>query len=69
MLAVELVSTFPFSTLGVILGLSALGLGRTSMQQADSYPSVIGIGLLGGFFDLGVAFVLGGIAYRHYRSE
>lgn len=57
--AVGLVAAYPVSILGIILVLVALQLGRTSMEQSNAYPLVIGIGLLGVLVNLGVALVAG----------
>ena len=47
------------AVLGVILALVALQLGKTSLERAEEYPLVVGVGLLGLFVNLGVAFVVG----------
>ena len=68
--AVGLVAVYPLSMLGVILALVALQLAKTSLQQAQAYPLVIGIGLLGLVINLGVAFVVGLAVYLYVnRTE
>jgi MFS superfamily sulfate permease-like transporter len=62
-LGVGLVAAYPVSMLGVILGLVALQLGRTSVQQTDSHLLVLAIGVCGVVVNLGVAFVLGSLSY------
>lgn len=59
LLAVGLVAAYPISMLGVVLSLVGLQLGRTSIQRAEAYPLVVGIGVLGVIVDLGAAFVVG----------
>lgn len=59
LVAVELVAAYPVSMLGVILVLIGLQLGRTSIEQSQAYPLVIGIGILGLVINLGVAFLIG----------
>ncbi|MFT4922528.1 MAG: MFS superfamily sulfate permease-like transporter [Haloarculaceae archaeon] len=71
LLAVQIVAAYPVAMLGVILVLIALQLGRTSLEQAEEYPLVIGIGGLGLTVNLGVAFVAGVAAhlfFRHYAT-
>lgn len=63
LLAVDLVAAYPVSMLGVILVLIGLQLGRTSIQQTQAYPLVLGIGVLGVVVNLGVAFVIGIFVY------
>lgn len=63
LLAVGLVVEYPVSMLGVILVLIGLQLGRTSLEQAETYPLVLGIGILGVVLNLGVAFVIGILLY------
>lgn len=62
-LAVGVVAAYPVAMLGVILALIALQLGRTSLRQADAYPLVVGIGVVGLLINLGVAFVVGIVAF------
>jgi hypothetical protein len=57
--AAGLMAVYPVSILGVILVLIALELAKTSLAQAEVYPLVVGIGLLGVIVNLGVAFVAG----------
>lgn len=70
-LAVELVTAFPLTVLGVILAVIAGQLAWTSVRQTDEYLLVIGVGVLGIAVNLGVAFVAGVIAYqiRHYWKK
>ncbi|MDT3437335.1 putative sulfate/molybdate transporter [Haloarcula sp. 1CSR25-25] len=67
LLAVEIVNAYPVAMLGIILALIALQLGRTSIEKADEYPLVIGIGILGLLVNLGVAFVVGIVAHIFVR--
>ncbi|MFT4881985.1 MAG: MFS superfamily sulfate permease-like transporter, partial [Salinirussus sp.] len=63
LLAVGVVAAYPMAVLGVVLGLVALQLARTSLQRADAtgYPLVVAVGAVGLLVNLGVAF-LGGVA-------
>ena len=58
-LGAGLVSAYPVAVLGVILVLVALQLAKTSVDRAEEYALVVGIGLVGVLVNLGVAFVLG----------
>lgn len=58
-LAIGLVTAYPIAMLGIILVLVALQLAQTSIHQTQSYPLVVGIGVLGVIANLGVAFVVG----------
>ena len=58
-LGAGLVTAYPVAVLGVILALVALQLGKTSVERADEYALVVGIGLLGVLVNLGAAFVVG----------
>jgi len=72
LVAVELVAAYPVSMLGVILVLIGLQLGRTSIEQSQAYPLVIGIGILGLVVNLGVAFLIGILLYlclQHREKE
>lgn len=69
LLAVGLVTAYPVAMLGVILALIALQLGQTSIQQAQAYPLVVGIGVLGVIVNLGVAFVVGIAVYLVVRPR
>jgi len=53
--------------LGVVLGLVAVGLGRTSVERADAPLAAVGLGALGLVVGLGVAFVAGTAAYALLR--
>lgn len=59
LLAAGLVAAYPVPMLGVVLVLVAAQLGRTSLDRAEAYPLVVGIGVLGVVVNLGVAFVAG----------
>jgi len=59
LLAVGLVAAYPVPMLGVVLVLIALELGRTSLGNAEAYPLVVVVGVLGVAVNLGVAFVVG----------
>jgi MFS superfamily sulfate permease-like transporter len=61
--AAGLVAVYPISMLGVILALIGLQLAQTSLQQTQRNLLVVGIGLLGVIINLGVAFVVGLVAY------
>lgn len=61
--AVELVTTYPVAVLGVILVIIAAQLGWTSVQKTDEYLLVLGVGALGILVNLGIAFVVGIVAY------
>jgi hypothetical protein len=63
LLAVEVVAAYPMAVLGVVLGLVAFQLARTSLQRADATgcPLVVAVGAVGLLVNLGVAF-LGGVA-------
>lgn len=63
LLGAGLVAAYPLAMLGVILVLIAAQLGKTSIQKAQNYPLVIGIGAIGVLINLGAAFVLGTLAY------
>jgi hypothetical protein len=67
LLAVGIVAAYPVAMLGVILVLIALQLGRTSLEKADEYPLVLGIGVLGVLVNLGVAFVAGIAAHLFFQ--
>lgn len=67
--AAGLVTVYPLSMLGVILALIALQLAKTSLQQTQAYPLVIGIGLLGVVINLGVAFVVGLAVYLYFDRK
>lgn len=69
LLAVGLVAAYPIAMLGIILVLIALQLGRTSIQGAQAYPLVVGIGVLGVIVNLGVAFVIGIAVYQLFRRR
>lgn len=67
-----LAAAYPVAVLGVILALIALQLARTSLQHAQDYLLVIGIGVCGIVINLGVAFVAGILVYlllRHRRTR
>ena len=70
LLAAEVVAAYPMAVLGVVLGLVALQLGRTSLQRADAsgYPLVVAVGAVGLLINLGVAFV-GGVAVHLARRR
>lgn len=72
-LAVGVVAAYPPSMLGVILGLIALQLGRTSLGEIDSgvlgYLLVVAIGVCGLVVNLGVAFVGGVLAHLLARRS
>ncbi len=57
--AVGVVAAYPVAMLGVILGLIAIQLGRTSIQQADTIWPVVLVGLCGLVGNLGIALLLG----------
>ncbi len=67
--AVGFVSTYPVAVLGVILVLIGLQLARTSVRETEAYPLVFGIGALGLFINLGVAFVVGVLVYLIARRR
>ncbi len=73
LIAVSLVAAYPVSMLGVVLVLIGVQLGRTSIQQAETYPLVVGIGVLGVVVNLGVAFGAGILAHlfsqRYTRDQ
>lgn len=56
--AVGLVAAFPLSMLGVVLVMVAIQLGYAGLQTTQR-GFVIGVGLLGAFVNVGVAFVVG----------
>lgn len=68
-LAVGFVSAYPVAVLGVILVLIGLQLARTSVRESETYPLVFGIGALGLFVNLGVAFVVGVAVYLLVRRR
>lgn len=61
--AVGIVAAYPLAMLGIVLVLVALQLGHTSLRRTDRYPLVIAIGAIGLLVNLGVAFVVGVLAY------
>lgn len=61
-LAVGIVAAFPLPMLGVVLGLIALELGRAGLDT-DNLPLTIAIGALGVATNIGIAFVVGALAY------
>jgi len=67
LLAVDLVAAYPLAVLGVVLGLVAVGLGRTSVERADAPLAAVALGALGLVVGLGVAFVAGTAAYALLR--
>ncbi len=68
LLAADLVAAYPPSVLGVVLGLVAVSLGRTSVARADEPLVVVGLGALGLVAGLGVAFLAGTATYALLRS-
>jgi MFS superfamily sulfate permease-like transporter len=62
--AVGIVANYPLSMLGVVLALVAVQLGLTGLRRAEALPLVVGIGLLGLFTNLGVAFLVGLVVDR-----
>ncbi|GAA0252130.1 putative sulfate/molybdate transporter [Haladaptatus pallidirubidus] len=60
--AVHLVSAFPLSVLGVVLLLVAVELGRAGLRT-DDRSLAVGIGLLGLLTNVGIAFVIGVLAW------
>ena len=60
--AVGIVAAFPLSVLGVILVVVALELGRTGFNT-NCLPLTLAVGLLGLLTNVGVAFVVGVVAY------
>lgn len=69
LVGVGLVAAYPVSMLGIILILIGLQLGRTSLQQSQTYPLVIGIGVLGLLVNLGVAFLIGILLYLFHQHR
>jgi hypothetical protein len=63
-LAASLVAAYPVAMLGVILAVIAVQFGKTSLQRAETYPLVVGVGVLGLLTNLGVAFVAGIVGYH-----
>ncbi|MES3518326.1 MAG: putative sulfate/molybdate transporter [Natronomonas sp.] len=61
--AAGIVAAYPVSMLGVILGVVALQLGRTSLEKTEHLPFVVAIGVCGLVVNLGVAFLLGAVGY------
>ena len=61
--AVGLLIAYPIAMLGVILVIIAAQLGYTSLERADEYWLVIGIALLGVLVNLGIALLVGVLAY------
>jgi hypothetical protein len=68
LLAADLVAAYPPSVLGVVLGLVAVSLGRTSVARADEPLVVVVVGVLGLVAGLGVAFLAGTAAYALLRG-
>lgn len=62
-LAVGLVAAYPLSVLGIVLGLVALQLARTSLTGTTDLPLAIAIGVIGVVVNLGVAFVVGVVVF------
>ena len=60
---VALVAAYPVAMLGVILVLVAAQLAYTSIKRANEYWLVILIGLVGLFVNLGLALVVGVVAF------
>lgn len=63
---VGVVAAFPLPTLGVVLALIAVELGRTGLDT-DHRPLAVGIGVLGVVTNVGVAFVVGALGHRLLR--
>lgn len=63
-LAVGIVGSYPMAMLGVILLVIAFQLGYTSIRRADQGWLVMGIAILGVLVNLGIALVIGVIAYQ-----
>jgi len=63
-LAAGLVAAYPVAILGVILAVIAAEFGKTSLERAETYPLVIGVGVLGLLTNLGVAFLVGIVGYH-----
>lgn len=61
--AVALVAAYPVAMLGIILVLVAAQLGVTSVRRSREYWLVIPIGLIGLLVNLGVALLVGVLAY------
>lgn len=59
--AAGLVAAFPLSALGVVLVLVAVQLGRAGLRT-DSLGLTVGVGILGGVSNVGLAFVVGVLA-------
>jgi hypothetical protein len=56
------VAAFPMALLGVLLVLVAVHLGRTALDT-DRLALTVGVGLVGLLVNVGLAFVLGALAY------
>lgn len=61
--AAGLIVAFPLAMLGVILLVIAYQLGSTSLRKASEYWLVIGIAILGVLINLGLALIVGVVAY------
>jgi MFS superfamily sulfate permease-like transporter len=61
--AAGLIVAFPLAMLGVILLVIAFQLGSTSLREASEYWLVIGIAILGVLINLGLALIVGVVAY------
>lgn len=68
-LAVGLIAAYPLAMLGMILVVIATQLGYTSLRQASEYWLVIGIAVFGVIVNLGIALIVGIVAYLvlHHR--
>ncbi len=69
-LVAGVVLSFPMALLGVLLVLVAVQLGQ-SARQTDSLPLTVVVGVLGLLVNVGVAFVVGAVAWlalRRYDS-
>ncbi len=60
--AVSIVAAFPLAVLGVVLAVVALELGRSGLDTDDPWFAV-GIGVLGLLTNVGIAFVVGVVAW------
>ena len=65
---VGVVAAFPLPTLGVVLALIAVELGRAGLDT-DHLPLTVGIGILGAATNVGIAFVVGAVGYRILRRS
>jgi MFS superfamily sulfate permease-like transporter len=68
-LAVGIIAAYPLPMLGVILVVIALRLAYTSIRQAEEYWVVIGIAVLGILVNLGIALIVGIVAYVLIRRQ